>query len=801
MKDLVINNLKEFVETHFVTETGSSLVLSPYQEKFIYDVLTGKNPLGKYVLVAATRVGKSEAVACLGTLLAILNDGEEVTIVAPLHTQSERLFKRIRNYFMSNKALYSLVDLTRGFRRDEINLVNASMLRCLSAGNPECYAEGTEVLTVDGWKDIKYVVVGEKVLCADENGNYGWFPVKRTVGWKNDGYAWQIKNRDVDLLVSENHRFVVLKDGRLEIKRGHEITAHDSAPKVGKWNGVRKEFFELPEITYETSLKQGRVLCRKHALKIKMDDWLKFFGIWLAEGSVSGSEGGTAEIELSHYHVCIAQKDESVRMKIREMLKKLPLKCWYEDKAGFHILNKQLWSYLKQFGNCHQKFIPREIKELCKEQLEVLLDWYWMGDGWIHKGQRSYFTVSKQLADDVAEIIMKCGKNARVYARKFKASKIRGRAISQSCGFEIREKKRTRFWYYPFLRKVKYNGMMYGVEVETGILVVRRDGKIAISGNSLLSFGATTLIVDEAGSIPNDVIKTRVLRMLSAAPARGMKPKLILLGTPHVANFLYEAWNSDEFSKYKVGWKEGVEAGILSKDEVEYAKKVMSDDMFRCWFEAEFLMMSEGSLFNLRDVALCMAGRILKKPEGGYDYYAGLDIARFGDDETALVICRLPIGAVVEEQPIEMVWYKTRSKRAISDTIGWVLEVCKEWNVRSIAVEEQGIGSAAVDFLREKLGDIVYPVSMVGNERRDVYSTLQQLIENKQIILPKDDETLMRQFSSFKAEYGSDGRIMIKKSRGMRDDIADALAFCCYLMKHKRGMNGTVEYVGDVIRL
>ena len=56
MKDLVINNLKEFVETHFVTETGSSLVLSQYQEKFIYDVLTGKNPLGKYVLVAATRV-------------------------------------------------------------------------------------------------------------------------------------------------------------------------------------------------------------------------------------------------------------------------------------------------------------------------------------------------------------------------------------------------------------------------------------------------------------------------------------------------------------------------------------------------------------------------------------------------------------------------------------------------------------------------------------------------------------------------------------------------------------------------
>ena len=455
MKDVVLANLKEFVAAHFVTESGSVLNLADYQERFIRDVLTDKSPVGKYVFCACTRIGKTESAACLGTLLAILNDGEEVTIVAPLHSQSERMFKRIRNYFMSNKSLYSLLDLTRGFRRDEINLVNASTLRCLSAGNPE----------------------------------------------------------------------------------------------------------------------------------------------------------------------------------------------------------------------------------------------------------------------------------------------------------------------------------------------------------SLLSFGATTLIVDEAGSIPVDVMKTRVLRMLAGAPARGSKPRLILLGTPHVGNFLYEAWNSDDFLKYKVGWKDGVEAGILSKDEVEYARKVMSEELFKCWFEAEFLSMSGGGLFNLRDVVLCMAGKMSRKPEAGYDYYAGLDIARFGDDETALVICGIPVGANVEEQPIEMVWYKTRGKRAISDTVGWVLDVCKDWNVRSIAVDEVGLGAGAVDFLREKLGDIVYPVSMVGNERRDVYSTLQQLIENKQIVLPKDDEMLMRQFSSFKAEYASDGRILIKKTRGMRDDVVDALALCCFMMKRKRGVEGTVEYVGDVIRL
>jgi phage FluMu gp28-like protein len=227
----------------------------------------------------------------------------------------------------------------------------------------------------------------------------------------------------------------------------------------------------------------------------------------------------------------------------------------------------------------------------------------------------------------------------------------------------------------------------------------------------------------------------------------------------------------------------------------------MSDEQFRCWYEAEFLSLSGSGLFNLREVALCMSGELLKKPEPGYDYYAGLDIARFGDDETALVICRIPVGATVEEQPVELVWYKTRSKKSISDTVGWVLDICQKWGVKYIAVDEVGLGAGAVDFLREKLGDIVYPVSLVGNERRDVYMTLQSMIENRQLVLPKNDELLLRQFSSFKAEYTSDGRIMIKKTKGVRDDVVDALALCCFLMKRKRSAEGHVEYVGDVIQL
>jgi phage FluMu gp28-like protein len=133
--------------------------------------------------------------------------------------------------------------------------------------------------------------------------------------------------------------------------------------------------------------------------------------------------------------------------------------------------------------------------------------------------------------------------------------------------------------------------------------------------------------------------------------------------------------------------------------------------------------------------------------------------------------------------------------------VGWVLEAVEKWNLISVAVDETGLGASAVDFLRERLGNIIYPVSMVGNERREVYSTLQSLIENRQIVLPKGDERLLQQFSSFKVEYASDGRILIKKTRGVRDDIVDALALCCFLMTRKRSGGERLEYVGDVIKL
>jgi phage terminase large subunit-like protein len=163
IKDVIMENLKDFVEKHFVTESGKPVNLASYQEQFIRDVLEKKSR--KYIMVSATRCGKTEACAVIATLVAILSDGEEISIVAPVFKQAEKMFKRIRNYFLSNKALLSLIDMNKSFRRDEITLFNNSVIRCLSAANPESLLGfGATVLIVDEAGSIPDVVYRTRVL-------------------------------------------------------------------------------------------------------------------------------------------------------------------------------------------------------------------------------------------------------------------------------------------------------------------------------------------------------------------------------------------------------------------------------------------------------------------------------------------------------------------------------------------------------------------------------------------------------------------------------------------------------------
>jgi hypothetical protein len=307
----------------------------------------------------------------------------------------------------------------------------------------------------------------------------------------------------------------------------------------------------------------------------------------------------------------------------------------------------------------------------------------------------------------------------------------------------------------------------------------------AESRKGILGYSATLLIVDEAQEIKNEVWRTKLLRMIVGS---GMKqpPVVVLIGTANKINFFRDAYLSKEWWKMKITWRDGVKAGILRKEDVEFARKNLSEQEFMAWYEAEFVGEG-GALFDLAKVrdAMTVSRPSLEFNAEDFNIWMGVDIARFGEDESCVVMIRLPRDFEWGQTPAEMFMYERRWRRNLSDIVGWITHLVNKYKPVAIGVDETGVGGGVVDLLRERFGNAVRGVRFVGRERDLVYEALVMAVKEGQIRLLKDDE-LYAQFANFGITYGSDGRPRVVKTPGRRDDIVDALAIAVYLASFAR---------------
>jgi hypothetical protein len=147
------------------------------------------------------------------------------------------------------------------------------------------------------------------------------------------------------------------------------------------------------------------------------------------------------------------------------------------DFYQWEVLNKSLCLWLRE--NCGEgsrnKRIPSQFKMLVPELLEVLLHALWQGDGGNATANvMEYHTASRQLADDVQEIAVRCGYVATV----------RGRQGSQ---WRVRFRLADRVGFTPIdnVQISEYVGKVWCVSVPNGTMVTRRHGTVAVSGNCM----------------------------------------------------------------------------------------------------------------------------------------------------------------------------------------------------------------------------------------------------------------------------------------------------------------------------
>jgi glycosyltransferase involved in cell wall biosynthesis len=410
-----------------------------------------------------------------------------------------------------------------------------------------CMTPDTEILTQEGFK--RFDELDQTELVATLNPETNEIEYHKPTGYIKEPFKGNLNcanNGLIEYEVTPNHNMYASESIKIESKnlnlqliQSEKIHGKNFYVKRdGVWVGKETEDFILPKLeTYSETEEAGDFLVKRKTKtylfekygqdrKFKMDDWLKFFGFWMAEGWTSKTRG--------RFQVGIAQtKNNGFLEEMFNILKNMGFNPTYtKDKKQVRVFDEQLWEYLSYFGQDHEKFIPEEILELSQRQLQIFLDWFIKGDGHIEKNKykrMGVYTTSKLLADGLQELALKIGIAATITNRGKRTSFIKGRRIKDQfdllvINFSKHPAVGTHNKLTPLIKSEHqftkpYDGFVYCVEVKNHIIYVRRNGKAFWIGNSHLK--DLEILQGVVGRIASEKLTDKVQFVLCGYDLRG----------------------------------------------------------------------------------------------------------------------------------------------------------------------------------------------------------------------------------------------------------------------------------------
>ncbi len=357
-----------------------------------------------------------------------------------------------------------------------------------STGEMGCYDDKTEVLTEKGWKLFKDLSPDDEICTLNPSSGIVEFQrPSAIVSFRHHRKLISIRNRTLDIMVTPDHNMYVQtqQDARrhrnnYRFVKARELQTQSQIKRTGIWIGSESEYFTLPSVTLGHFEGRQVVLSETGSLAIPTDKWLAFIGVWLADGSVSCNR--------ESYRVSIAQKSRAKAERIGGLLSQLPFK-FSRGEGEFYCYDKQLGSYLAEFGGAPEKYVPNLVKQLGPTKIGTFLEWFALGDGTLMKnGFRIFYTSSRRLADDIQELLLKVGRLGIVKQRQ-RGGRIRiadHYADASRPQYEVLERvRKLESWIdRRDARTVDYEGSVYCASVKNHIMYVRRNGKPYWCGNT-----------------------------------------------------------------------------------------------------------------------------------------------------------------------------------------------------------------------------------------------------------------------------------------------------------------------------
>jgi len=260
----------------------------------------------------------------------------------------------------------------------------------------------------------------------------------------------------------------------------------------------------------------------------------------------------------------------------------------------------------------------------------------------------------------------------------------------------------------------------------------------------------------------------------------GAHARLLAIGNPTTAaGPFYDAFeNSKLYHCLHVSSEEAVEVGLVNPEWIAERREEWgeSSPLYQSRVLGEFPSEGAAALLSRAEVR----ASISTAPPAEVDHYGiGLDVARYGDDETVLAIVAFGRGAA------ELVALKTWRGADLMATAAETRAAAREYDVRGehIVVDDTGLGGGVVDRLAEdglevsavNFGSRARDRERYSNARAEILFDLARLIRTGKLRLQENPD-LLDQLGGLRYEIRADGRVAVVKGKGQSPDRAEALA-------------------------
>lgn len=409
--------------------------------------------------------------------------------------------------------------------------------------HPQCYAKGTQVLTTKGWKEFKDVTTQDIVYSLNpQTREIEETSIVGVQKYPYNGELIHFFNRSLECLVTPEHQMVYIsKSGAHEIKK---CNATEYKPSMGAF--------------YRSAVNtaKDRTNIMFGDKNIPFDVYCEFMGYYLADGSMQHDYG----IVLSQ------EKGQPAWKRMQTCIKKMGFTP-HVYKSAIVLYHRAFGQELLKYGTAHYKYIPQEILNASKRQIQIFLDAFIVCDGHIKKprpfmgnrghvctpnhGERIYFTSSPQMAAEIGLLLLKVGHRPsyRIMSPKNTVKKD-GTVIKQryDC-YRISECDSATATVFN-KEKVEYIGFVYDVTLENNhIMYIQKDGKCF--------WGSNCMCTSDPVMISGEERKQLYKRMLNGEDMSGYVSPNSIKDVPDQYKRYIEANGDkivDAFKRGKLAW-------------------------------------------------------------------------------------------------------------------------------------------------------------------------------------------------------------------------------------------------------